>query len=106
MRLFNRFATFFCTVLLASLLGCASTPKQEGTGEYIDDTVITTKVKAAVFSEPSLKSAEINVETFKGVVQLSGFVSSRADISKAVEVARSVNGVKSVKNDMRLKGQP
>jgi len=105
MRLFNRFATFFCAVLLVSLLGCASTPKQEGTGEYIDDTVITTKVKAAVFSEPSLKSAEINVETFKGVVQLSGFVSSRADINKAVEVARSVNGVKSVKNDMRLKGQ-
>ena len=106
MRLFNRFATFFCAVLLASLLGCASTPKQEGTGEYLDDTAITTKVKAAVFSEPSLKSAEINVETFKGVVQLSGFVSSRADINKAVEVARSVQGVESVKNDMRLKGQP
>ena len=106
MRLFNRFATFFCTVLLASLLlGCASTPKQEGTGEYLDDTVITTKVKAAVFGEPSLKSAEINVETFKGVVQLSGFVSSRADINKAVEVARSVKGVESVKNDMRVKGQ-
>ena len=69
------------------------------------DTVITTKVKAAVFSEPSLKSAEINVETFKGVVQLSGFVNSRADINKAVEVARSVKGVESVKNDMRLKGQ-
>jgi osmotically-inducible protein OsmY len=62
-------------------------------------------VKAAVFSEPSLKSAEINVETFKGVVQLSGFVSSRADINKAVEVARSVKGVESVKNDMRVKGQ-
>jgi osmotically-inducible protein OsmY len=62
-------------------------------------------VKTAVFGEPSLKSAEINVETFKGVVQLSGFVSSRADISKAVEVARSVPGVESVKNDMRLKGQ-
>ena len=105
MRLFNRFATFFCAVLLVSLLGCASTPKQEGTGEYLDDTVITTKVKTAVFSEPSLKSAEINVETFKGVVQLSGFVSSRADINKAVEVARSVNGVTSVKNDMRVKGQ-
>lgn len=105
MRLFKPCATVFGVVLLASLLGCASTPKQEGTGEYLDDTVITTKVKAAVFSEPSLKSAEINVETFKGVVQLSGFVSSRADINKAVEVARSVNGVKSVKNDMRLKGQ-
>ena len=105
MRLCNRFATFCCAVLLTSLVGCASTPKQESTGEYLDDTVITTKVKAAVFGEPSLKSAEINVETFKGVVQLSGFVSSRADINKAVEVARSVNGVTSVKNDMWLKGQ-
>jgi osmotically-inducible protein OsmY len=106
MRLFNRFATFCFAVLLISFLGCASTPKQEGTGEYLDDIVITTKVKAAVFGEPSLKSAEINVETFQGVVQLSGFVSSRADINKAVEVAGSVQGVKSVKNDMRLKGQP
>jgi len=106
MRLFNRLATFFCAVLLASLLGCASTPKHEGTGEYLDDTVITSKVKVAVFNESSLKLAEINVETFKGVVQLSGFVSSRADINKAVEVARSVQGVESVKNDMRLKGQP
>jgi osmotically-inducible protein OsmY len=104
MRLFNRFVTFFCAVLLASLLGCASTPTHEGTGEYLDDTVITTKVKGAVFSEPSLKSAEITVETFKGVVQLSGFVSSRADMNKAVEVARRVNGVQSVKNDMRLEG--
>ena len=85
------------------MLGCAATPKQEGTGEYFDDTVITTKMKTAIFNEPSLKSAEINVETFKGVVQLSGFVSSRANIDKAVEVARSVKGVTSVRNDMRLK---
>ena len=77
--------------------------QQESTGDYIDDTVLTTKVKAAVFNEPSLKSAEINVETFKGVVQLSGFVNSQADINKAVEVAREVPGVKSVKNDMRVK---
>jgi len=89
--------------LLASFLGCASTSKHEGTGEYVDDSVITTKVKAAVMNEPSLKSAEINVETFKGVVQLSGFVRSQADINKAVEVARSVSGVKSVKNAMTLK---
>ena len=99
----NRFSALFLTVLLAFFLGCASTAKQEGTGEYIDDTAITAKVKAAVFNEPSLKSAEINVETFKGVIQLSGFVSSQADINKAVEVARSVAGVKSVKNDMRVK---
>ena len=86
-------------------MGCASTPTQEGTGEYVDDSVITAKVKAAVLNEPSLKSAEINVETFKGVVQLSGFVSSQSAIDKAVEVARGVKGVKSVKNDMRVKGQ-
>ena len=96
-------SALFVAVSVISVVGCASTPTQEGTGEYIDDTAITTKVKAAIFNEPTLKSAEINVETFKGVVQLGGFVNSRADIDKAVVVARSVGGVKSVKNDMRLK---
>jgi osmotically-inducible protein OsmY len=82
----------------------ASASKKESPGEYVDDAVITTKVKAAVLEEPSLKSAEINVETSKGTVQLTGFVRSRADINKAVEVAKGVKGVKSVKNDMILKG--
>src|SRR4249919_3757967 len=90
-------------VLMVTALGCASTAKQEGTGEYVDDTVITGKVKTAIFNEPSLKSAEINVETFKGVVQLSGFVSTTANEVTAMQVARNVGGVKSVKNDMRLK---
>lgn len=104
MKQFNRyFSVFFLSVLLLSFLGCASTPKQEGTGEYVDDAVITTKVKAAIFNEPTRKSTEINVETFKGVVQLSGFVSSQADINKAVSLARGVKGVVAVKNDMRLK---
>ena len=103
MRSANKMIAFVLVALLASLLGCAGTATTEGTGEYVDDTVITTKVKAAIFNEPSLKSAEINVETFKGAVQLSGFVNSRADINKAVEVARGVGGVTSVKNDMRLK---
>ncbi|MBU0908513.1 MAG: BON domain-containing protein [Proteobacteria bacterium] len=103
MKLFNRFANFFLVILLVSLLGCASTTKQEGTGEYVDDSVITTKVKAGIFQDDSLKSSEINVETFKGVVQLSGFVNSQADINRAVEVAGSVKGVTSVKNDMRVK---
>lgn len=103
MRQLRHFSAFFLAVLLVSMLGCASTSKHEGTGEYVDDSVITTKVKAAIFNEPSLKVAEINVETFKGVVQLSGFVSSRPDMSKAVEIARGVSGVTSVKNDMRLK---
>jgi hyperosmotically inducible protein len=99
----RKWAALAGVLLVATALGCASTAKQEGTGEYVDDSVITTKVKAAIFNEPTLKSAEINVETFKGVVQLSGFVSSQAAESKAVEVARTVGGVKSVKNDMRLK---
>jgi osmotically-inducible protein OsmY len=85
------------------IAGCASTTKSEGTGEYMDDTFITTKVKAAILNEPTLKSREINVESFKGIVQLSGFVTSQHDVDKAIEVTRNVNGVKSVKNDMRIK---
>ena len=96
-------STFFMALFMATLIGCAGTTKHEGTGEFVDDTMITTKVKAAIFAEPSLKSAEINVETFKGVVQLSGFVHDNADINKAGEVARQVKGVASVKNDIRPK---
>ena len=99
----RKLASFAGVLLMATALGCASTAKQEGTGEYVDDTVITGKVKTAIFNEPTLKSAEINVETFKGVVQLSGFVSSADNERLAMQVARNVGGVKSVKNDMRLK---
>jgi len=84
-------------------LGCASTSTQEGTGEYMDDSVITAQVKTRLLNEPTLKSSEINVETFKGVVQLSGFVSPDSNWNKAVEIALGVKGVKSVKNDMRSK---
>lgn len=102
-----KITTFITTIVLLSLfaffLGCASSPKRAGTGEYIDDTVITTKVKVAILEDPALKSSEINVETFKGVVQLSGFVISQEAIDRAVQVARGVKGVTSVKNDMRLK---
>ncbi len=96
-------STLLIAVALTAVQGCAPTPTREGTGEYVDDTVITTKVKAAILDEPSLKSAEINVETFKGVVQLSGFVSSQASILRALDVARGVAGVKSVRDGMRLK---
>jgi osmotically-inducible protein OsmY len=96
-------SALFATFLLMTSLGCASSQTKEGTGEYVDDSVITTKVKAAILGEPGLKVAEINVETFKGVVQLSGFVSSREDMDKAVQVARNVGGVTSVKNSMQLK---
>jgi osmotically-inducible protein OsmY len=99
----NRIALFFASVAIVSLMGCASTAKQESTAQYVDDTAITAKVKTAIFNEPSLKSKEINVETFKGRVQLSGFVNSQADINQAVAVAKTVGGVTSVANDMRLK---
>jgi osmotically-inducible protein OsmY len=79
--------------------------KEQTAGEYLDDTVITTRVKTAIFDEPTLNSSEIHVETFKGTVQLSGFVSTQAEIDKADEVARSVKNVKSVKNNIQVKGQ-
>jgi osmotically-inducible protein OsmY len=103
MQRIKTLTALFCTMVLISTLGCASTRHHEGTGEYVDDSVITTKVKAAIFNEPGLKVSEVQVETFKGVVQLSGFVSSRADIQGAVRVASAVGGVKSVTNDMQLK---
>jgi osmotically-inducible protein OsmY len=90
-------------LLLTAAVGCAPTRTHEGTGQYVDDSVITTKVKAAILGEPGLKSSEINVETFKGVVQLSGFVNSSADIGTATKVAHNVAGVTSVKNDMHVK---
>jgi len=103
MKMFKSAVSVIAVLAMATTLGCASTAKQEGTGEYVDDTVITGKVKAAILNEPTLKSAEINVETFKGVVQLSGFVSSAANEATAVQVARTVGGVKSVRNDLRLR---
>ncbi len=103
MTRFIRTSTFLLAVALMAVQGCAPTPTREGTGEYVDDTVITTKVKAAFLNDGSLKSTEINVETFKGVVQLSGFVSSQASILRAIDVARGVEGVRSVRDGMRLK---
>lgn len=91
------------TVLGLSLAGCAPTPTHEGTGGYIDDTVVTTKVKARLLGEKELKSTEINVETFKGRVQLSGFVSSSQAAQRAISVTRLVPGVRSVVNNMQIK---
>lgn len=104
----NRYSKYLGALCLAfsvgaTMVGCASTSKQEGTGEYFDDSVITTKVKAAIFNDSSLSAAEINVETYKGVVQLSGFVRSREDETRAVRLARSVPGVKEVRDNMQLK---
>lgn len=92
-----------CLVLITSFMGCASTRTHEGTGEYVDDSAITTKVKSAIFTDSDLKVFQINVETFKGEVQLSGFVDSHQMSKKAEGVARSVHGVKGVKNNLIVK---
>jgi hyperosmotically inducible protein len=83
--------------------GCASTRTQSSLGEVVDDSVITTKVKAAFVEDKTVSALNINVETFKGTVQLSGFANNLTEVSRAVELARSVKGVKAVKNDIRLK---
>jgi len=92
-----------CVALLAASFGCAATTKHESTGQYVDDSVVTTKVKAAIFNEPTLKTLQINVKTYNGVVQLSGFVDSAQSIAKAGQVAKGVENVATVKNDLVVK---
>ena len=94
---------FVLLMLIATFVACASTPKQESTGEYVDDSVITTKVKSLLAADDFLKSFQISVETYKGAVQLSGFVNSQKAVDKAGEITRSVQGVKSIKNDLIVK---
>jgi hyperosmotically inducible protein len=104
MKLLKRGITaVFLSVTLAIIQGCAATATTESTGEFIDDAAITTKVKAAILDQPSLKVFDIKVETFKGTVQLRGSVASQYAIDKAAEVARGVSGVRAVQNDLRLK---
>jgi osmotically-inducible protein OsmY len=94
---------FALLMLVATFVACASTPNQESTGEYVDDSVITTKVKSLLAADDFLKSFKISVETFKGDVQLSGIVDSQKAVDKAAEITRSVQGVKSVKNNLIVK---
>ncbi len=90
-------------MFIVALVGCASTSKQSSTGEYIDDSIITTKVKSKLAADDFLKSFEISVKTYKGLVQLSGFVNTQKAVDKALEITRSVKGVESVKNDLIVK---
>jgi len=100
----NMFIRYFVLLMMiATLMACASTPKQESTGEYVDDSVITTKVKTMLASDDFLKSFQVSVETYKGTVQLNGSVDSQKAIDKAGEIASSVKGVKSVKNNLNVK---
>ncbi len=103
MNQFKRFITLFLAAMMVAVAGCAGTATQESTGEYVTDTWITTKVKTVLVDSPVVKATEVNVETFKGAVQLSGFVSSQTAMNEAVRLARGIKGVTSVKNDMRIK---
>lgn len=96
-------SVFLLAFSIFALAACAATDTRQAPGEYIDDSVITAKVKTAIFNDPDLKVMEISVETFRGEVQLSGFVSSRAAADQAVALAKDVGGVTSVKNDMRIR---
>lgn len=103
MTLRKQLSLLSLAAFLALIFGCSSTPNKEGTGGYVDDAAVTAKVKAEILQAPSLKSAEINVETSKGVVQLSGFVGSQAEVATAAETARKVQGVTTVRNDVQIK---
>ncbi|PLG98763.1 hypothetical protein B6J17_04755 [Klebsiella pneumoniae] len=100
MKWFKAIPAFCATLLVTTALaGCAGSATKESTGGYIDDTVVTTKVKTALFNDKDIKSSEISVQTFKG----SGFVSSAESAKRAVEVTRRVQGVRMVENDLRIK---
>jgi osmotically-inducible protein OsmY len=102
MKLAHRFSAL-ATVAALMLTACAPTETSRGTGQYIDDTAVTARVKAALANDPVVKATDVQVETFKGVVQLSGFVDSRESARQAVRLAREVPGVKDVKNSMVIK---
>lgn len=103
MKQFKRLSVFILAIVFVSILGCVTNPNRESPGEYVSDSWITTKVKTALIEDSQVKATEVNVETYKGVVQLSGFVSSDAAMRQAVILARNTKGVTNVKNDMRIK---
>ena len=104
MKTKNRFIGYVVLlILMVTFAACAATSKHGSTGDYMDDSVVTTKVKSQLASDDFLKSFQIGVETYKGTVQLSGFVNSQEASKRAVEIAKSVDGVKSVKNSLIVK---
>lgn len=103
MSIAQRFIAILAASMAFMVAGCSPTGTHRGTGEYVDDAVITSKVKAAFAADPTVKATDVQVETFRGTVQLSGFVESRESAQKAVELARQVKGVKEVRNNTVLK---
>lgn len=104
MKFFASVKRLAIVLVMALAVGaCASTSKSEGFGEYLDDSAITAKVKSALLADKEVSGLAINVETFKGTVQLSGFAKTRAEAARAATLARGVAGVRSVKNDILLR---
>jgi osmotically-inducible protein OsmY len=103
MTMLKRLSAVFIVASVVSVLGCATQSEPQSAGAYMGDAWVTTQVKTGILNEPSLKVTQINVETYKSVVQLSGFVDNSASQAKAVEIAKAVKGVTSVKNDLRLR---
>ena len=103
MTMLKRLSAVFISALLVSALGCATQSEPQSPGAYMGDSWVTTQVKNKILNEPSLKVTQINVETYQSVVQLSGFVDNAASRTKAAEIARSVQGVKTVKNNLELR---
>jgi hyperosmotically inducible periplasmic protein len=102
----NRYGLKILFLLAAvAITGCAEGRHKESAGQYLDDTAITTRVKTALVNEPAVSAANINVETYKGTVQLSGFANSDREREIAASVARTVAGVNEVRNDVRIKPQ-
>ncbi|MXR36231.1 BON domain-containing protein [Craterilacuibacter sinensis] len=104
MKVLNKYLSAFLVVASLIPIGaCSATREHQSTGQYMDDSVITGHVKTAIFNDPALKVTEITVQTYMGRVQLSGFVHSKADAARAVQLTRGVNGVKSVEDDLQIK---
>lgn len=90
-------------LLVGLMAGCTSTRTRQSAGEYIDDSVVTTSVKTAIYADPEYKPGQISVKTYNGVVQLSGFVNSQGAVAKATDLAKGVKGVQSVENSLIVK---
>ena len=103
MRIAQRFTAFIVAVVMLAMVACTPASSRKSPGEVIDDTVITAKVKSALIADPDLKAYQINVETYKGTVQLSGFVTAPDHIQKATQMTRDIKGVSSVKNDLSVR---
>lgn len=100
---YNVLRIFASIMLIAVLSGCSATETRRSAGEAVDDSTLTTRVKAELIKDQSLKAFQIDVDTYRGVVQLNGFVDSPENAKRAVDIAEDVPGVVSIKNNLQVK---